>query len=105
MRVESDGKRHIIAERGQLLLEEHLHQSDEAEILKYDLLADPDCLIAEADLQIFLKVLGGNFTQIKEKSFIIESSSLIVLSCSAILWIMCSFIFSSIIFTVFYLSR
>lgn len=69
----------IIAKRGEILFENELIKNNYDEKLKYDLIADPDCLLVEADKESFIKVLGGSFKEIIKKSIAMESLNIIPL--------------------------
>jgi cGMP-dependent protein kinase 1 len=75
--LESDEKRVHLAERGTILYEEHLFSTDVNNrlIIDYDIYADPDCLLMEANLIDFVKLLGGSFHELTERSNLIESLS------------------------------
>lgn len=62
-----------VAKRGDILFEKELLKSNSDEKLKYELTADPDCLIVEADKDEFIKRLGGNLKEIIKKSMALES--------------------------------
>ena len=63
----------IIGKRGDILFENELNINSKEVKLKYDLIADPDCLIIEVDKEIFMKFLGGSFQDIMKKSITMES--------------------------------
>lgn len=61
-----------VGKRGEILFEkEILKNSDEK--LKYELVAEPDCLLVEADKEQFIKQLGGSLKDIMKKSMAMES--------------------------------
>ena len=62
-----------IAKRGDILFEKEIFKSKSEEKLKYELIADPDCLIVEADKDEFMKLLGGSLKDIMKKSIAMES--------------------------------
>ena len=63
----------IIGKRGDILFENEIVKNKTEDKLKYDLIADPDCLIIEADKDVFMKFLGGTFKDIMKKSIALES--------------------------------
>lgn len=73
----SDDKKVSLAERGTILFEEHLFQIDVNNrfTIDYDIYADPDCLLMESNLVEFVKLLGGSFHELTERSNLIESLS------------------------------
>jgi cGMP-dependent protein kinase len=62
-----------IAKRGEILFENEVLNSHYNEKLKFDLVANPDCLLVEADKDIFMKFLGGSIKEIMKKSIALES--------------------------------
>lgn len=62
-----------VGKRGDILFETELLNSNYNEKLKFDLIADPDCLLVEADKDQFMKFLGGNFKEIMKKSIAMDS--------------------------------
>lgn len=64
----------IICKRYDIAFEDDIVKDSE-EKLQYDVIADPDCLIVEADKAEFCKLLGGNFSEVIQKSFTIDSLS------------------------------
>lgn len=75
------GKSSVYADRGKLLFEDEIinfqeidtNNNYEPPVLDFDLIADPDCLIVEADIFDFIKLLGGTVKQICEKTTLINS--------------------------------
>jgi len=62
-----------ICNRYDIVFENDLINNKNAEEkLKFDLIADPDCLIVEADKNEFIKILGGNFNEVIKKSNAME---------------------------------
>lgn len=66
------GKKEIYANRGTILFEKDLFYNS-TNLLECDLIADPDCLMLEADMSEFSKLLGGSVQDILEKSIIIDT--------------------------------
>ena len=70
----------IIGKRGDLLFEKELYNLENDEI-NYDLIADPDCLIIEADVQNVLKKLNvpsfKKLMEISENLMILKNSKLL----------------------------
>ena len=63
----------IICKRYDIAFENELfYKIGNEEKLKHDLIADPDCLLVEADKNEFIKILGGNFEEVIKKSNAIE---------------------------------
>ena len=66
--IKKDAINEIVGKRGDLLFEKELYDLENEEI-NYDLIADPDCLLIEADVQNVLKTLNvSSFNEITEKS-------------------------------------
>ena len=63
---------YVDAKRYEFLYEEEMYKN-ESITLTHDLIADPDCILAEIDLNKFQEVLGGNLENIQKKS--IEKSN------------------------------
>ena len=62
-----------VGKRGEILFETEVLNCNYNEKLKYDLVADPDCLLVEADKEFFMKFLGGSIKEIMKKSIALES--------------------------------
>ena len=62
-------KRHDIAFENELINNNIAIQDEK---LKYDLIADPDCLLVEADKNEFFNSLGGNFNDLIRKSIAMD---------------------------------
>jgi len=73
----NEERRSVVCERGEIMFEDQLFSLDEKEksLLDYNIYADPDCLLMEASLVEFVKILGGSFYEIIEKSALIDSLS------------------------------
>lgn len=70
------------AERGKIMFEEEIKNRGNGKpnpILQFNLIADPDCFLLEADIEEFTKYLGGSIQDISEKSGLIDSLSKIPL--------------------------
>jgi cGMP-dependent protein kinase len=63
----------IVGKRGDILFEKELIKGNSEEKLKYELVADPDFLLVEADKEQFMKQLGGSMKDIMKKSMAMES--------------------------------
>ncbi len=63
----------IVGKRGDILFEKELINNNSVEKLKYELIADPDCLIVEVDTDEFIKRLGGSLKDIMKRSIAMES--------------------------------
>lgn len=63
----------VVGKRGDILFENELLKNNYDEKLKFDYIADPDCLLVEADKELFMKMLGGSFKDIVKKSIAMES--------------------------------
>ena len=57
------------------MFEEELVKNEKSEVSKisYDIVADPDCLLCVADMENFVKVLGGSLATILSRGKILES--------------------------------
>jgi cGMP-dependent protein kinase len=64
--------RKIMGNRGDILFEEDIVQGNSYKI-KNDLIADPDCLIVELNIETFTKYVGGSFKDIFNKSKALDS--------------------------------
>jgi len=78
------GERFVYSERGKVMFEREIIKSrpnndnginKDDYYLDFDLVADPDCLLLEADLDQFTEMLGGSIQEISEKSSLLESIS------------------------------
>ena len=58
-----------MGKRCEIIFENELLKNNYDEKLKFDLIADPDCLLVEADKEQFMKFLGGTFKEIMKKTF------------------------------------
>jgi cGMP-dependent protein kinase len=62
----------IIAKRGDILFEDEIINNTATKI-KNDYIAHPDCMIMEAQTEIFMKQVGGSFKEVFNKSRALES--------------------------------
>lgn len=62
----------VIAKRGDILFESSISTKKDA-IIKNDLIADPDCVIAGVEINVFCKELGGTLDELMEKSIALDS--------------------------------
>jgi cGMP-dependent protein kinase len=62
----------VIARRGDIIFEDDIFNGKD-ERLKNEFIAEPDCLLLEANTEVFFKNIGGSFKEIIRKSKILES--------------------------------
>ena len=64
----------VEAKRYEILFEKQLYEGNE-ELIKHDLLAEPDCVLAEIDFSKFKELLGGDIKTAQTKSVQLQSFS------------------------------
>ena len=63
----------IVAQRGSIVFEDEIITPNNKDTINYDIIANPDCLIAQADMKDFTQVLGGDIIKVMKLHTILDS--------------------------------